>query len=477
MIGRLLPFLGSLLNLSYFERKKIALLGGNLFCVIAAYSVLRPLKTSVFLKLVGISYQPYTKLLMIAIIFPVMYLYAVLIDRVKKENIVHIIFVGYAVACLLFAYFLFDPVTGLPNTETSPRRLVGWLFYIAMDLFSPLIMTTFWSYTNAINTPSSASSGYGFITVASRLGGLLSSEGAYQWLSSSIEANIAIPLFIVVSAGLLLIGSLFTHLITTGVPAEYLEGYKPEARMEAKDEENRKAHGDESSGDSSANLFDRIVAGFKQTFEGLRLLVSKPYVFGIFGIVYGFEIISAILDYQMQYLMVVGNNNSVKESSLFLFRYTTLFQLVGLFFAVFGTGPLLKKWGIRLCLAITPIVTMSLMAGLLFHNSLFLITSIMIILRGLNYGFNTPVREMLFIPTSHDIRYKAKAWIESAGRTFSKSSGAIVNITSQQAATLALTVSTLFSFSVAFVWLVIALLVGRKYNNALAQNKVIGRDA
>lgn len=473
MFKRLIPVINSLFNIDYYERKKITFLGIIYFCIIASYSILRPLKTSVFAKLVGVTYQPYTKLLMILLIFPIMYLYALLIDRVKRDNIMHVIFIGYATACLLFAYFLFDPITGLPNVTTSPHRIVGWLFYIAMDLFSPIIMTTFWSYTNSINTPETARHGYSLITVASRVGGIISTEIAIRWLTNSSDETQTIPLFIAICGILLFSGSIVTYFITKTIPASHLEGYKPEAVIEEKEAQSSK----DEIPSIDVGFFKSIINNIKQTFEGLRLLIVNPYVFGIFGVVYGFEIICSILDYQMQFLMIMENNNSIKASSLFMLRYTNMFQYLALFFAIFGTAPLMEKLGVRLCLTITPLITMIVMVALLFNNSLFLVTSIMVILRALNYGFNTPVREMLFIPTSHDIRYKAKAWIESAGRTFSKSSGALVNISSQRAAALAFTGSTLFSLAATGIWLMIALLVGTKYNQAVKNHKVIGRNA
>jgi AAA family ATP:ADP antiporter len=477
MVKKFFPFISKFLGLDHFESLKTVLLGAMYFCLVGAYSVLRPLKTSVFFKLVGVTYQPYTKILMLVIIFPIMYFYALLIDKVKRENIVHAIFIGYAFTCFLFAYLLCNPITGLPNTETSPYRLLGWLFYIAMDLFSPLIMTTFWSFTNAINTPNSARDSYGLITATSRIGGLLCSSAVYYWLDQSLlDATVTVPIIVIVCGGLLCIGSLCTFLITLFIPEKHLGGYKPEETAEIL-ENNLKNNLSSKSESNKLSFTQQIVSGLKNNFEGLRLLLSNSYVFGIFALVYGFEIISSIFDYQMQLMMVLENNNSIKESSLFMLRYTMLFQIVGLFSAVFGISPLLKRWGVRICLALTPIITMGLMSVTLTYNSLAFLTTMMVILRGLNYGFNVPIREILFIPTSHDIRYKAKAWIESAGRTFSKTSGALVNISSQQAAASAMALSTAFSFSIAAAWFIIALLLGKKYQEAVKNNKVIGRDA
>jgi AAA family ATP:ADP antiporter len=99
----------------------------------------------------------------------------------------------------------------------------------------------------------------------------------------------------------------------------------------------------------------------------------------------------------------------------------------------------------------------------------------MVILRALHYGFNSPIREILYIPTVKDIKFKSKAWIDSFGRTFSKSSGSTVNIlTIVQQTVFGFSIETFATFSITFVWFFISLLIGKKYNTTILNNDVIG---
>ena len=62
-------------NLSH-NSLKIILLGFSFFFIIGSYSVLRPLKASVFLALIGKEYVPIAKMISIIILFPCMLFYA-----------------------------------------------------------------------------------------------------------------------------------------------------------------------------------------------------------------------------------------------------------------------------------------------------------------------------------------------------------------------------------------------------------------
>ena len=53
-----------------YEQKKLLYLAGRFFFSIGVYSVLRSLKTAVFLGFVGVTWQPCTKFISIIAVFP-----------------------------------------------------------------------------------------------------------------------------------------------------------------------------------------------------------------------------------------------------------------------------------------------------------------------------------------------------------------------------------------------------------------------
>lgn len=449
-------------NIDRYDLIKIVLVGFAYFFILASYSILRSLKTSIFLGLVGAEYQPYTRFIAIAIMFPYMFFYSKMVDTLKRRHIVGIVLGGYGIISIIFALTFTHPIHGLRNTMTGPFRILGWSFEIFMDLYSAVILSTFWSFVNSICTPTFANRYYGFIVGAGKIGGILSPMLGMlivhllcDWQSSSLLTFL--------SGAFLIIAVMLVYLTLRKVPHSYTQGYStvPQPTIDPAIVAQKKG------------LWPSIKIGFIKYFEGLRLMIAEPYVFGVFWLMYSVEIISIIFDYQMQVLLSASTNNNIGDMSLFMLRYTSTFQAVGFVFAFFGTSSLLKHIGIRSCLMIMPLTIIGLITALTVHPSLSVIFVVMVVLRSLNYGFDFPLREMLYIPTVKDIQFKSKAWSDSFGRTLAKTSGSALNLfaKSSYSPCFFMNITTL---GITSVYLVTAFFVGRKYVATIRDGHIIG---
>lgn len=437
-----------------YDYKKLILLGWVFFFIIGAYSVIRPLKTSVFLGLVGKEYQPWTKAITIIMLFPILFLYAKLVDKLKRYQVI-LYFLGfYFVSILVLAVILIHPVIGLANTATSPYRIFGWIFYLLIDLYPALVVATFWAFANSISTNDYAKKNYGKIVAFSKMGGIITTILSLAVLKKVTSADtIKIPVILASSSVLILIAGLIIRKIMTDIPGYRLHGYEAVYQVEKEKATKEKI----------------------SMFEGLKLMLTKPYVLGIFSLVYLYEAISVIFDYQMQVKMSIEANNSISGMSSFMFKYTLAFQALGLFFSFFGTSTLLKKIGVRACLFIMPATTILLSIGLIIKPTLGTIFIIMVLLRALHYGFNAPVREILYIPTTKDIKFKSKSWVDSFGRTLSKGSGSLYNgISSGMIYSSLIKLNSSIIIGLSLIWGGITYFIGKRYSDAIKKNKVIG---
>ncbi len=443
--------LSNYFKIDYYDFVKVSLLGFAYFFILASYSILRSLKTSIFLGLVGEEYQPYTRIIAIVIMLPYMFFYSKMVDKIKhRHHIVGIILGGYGIISILFALAFAHPTMGLRNTMIGPHRFLGWAFEIFMDLYSAVILSTFWSFINSICTPLFANKYYGFIVGTGKVGGVLSPMLGLlvislipDWRSTSLLSLLS---------GLFLIAAItLVYFLLKKIPTSYAQGYGEVVTKTPKT--NQK--------------------GSPGIFEGLRLMITEPYVFGIFWLMYSVEIISIIFDYQMQIHLSQSTNKNIALMNKFMFAYTSSFQAFGFLFAFFGTSALLKRIGIRGCLMIMPLSIFLLIALLASHPTLPVIFVVMVILRSLNYGFDFPMREMLYIPTIKDIQFKSKAWSDSFGKTFSKTSGSIFNLISRNSASPCLLMNVT-TFGITSIYLVTAFFVGRTYVATINEGKIIG---
>jgi AAA family ATP:ADP antiporter len=101
--------------------------------------------------------------------------------------------------------------------------------------------------------------------------------------------------------------------------------------------------------------------------------------------------------------------------------------------------------------------------------TLFVVTIFIVLLKGLHYAFNQPVRETLYIPTSKDIKYKAKAWIDVVGMRGAKAVGfQLAGFLGHASGIIGVVVLGLLS-----LWTGVASVIGKKNEDAAAKNTVI----
>jgi AAA family ATP:ADP antiporter len=102
---------------------------------------------------------------------------------------------------------------------------------------------------------------------------------------------------------------------------------------------------------------------------------------------------------------------------------------------------------------------------------------VLIGLRAFNYALNHPTREILYIPTTKDIKYKAKTWTDAFGTRIAKSFGSLVNVSLKGASpAVALFSCISLSLSLASMWIVIAYFLGKTLQTAITDKKVIGEE-
>ncbi|MFH0897999.1 MAG: Npt1/Npt2 family nucleotide transporter [bacterium] len=451
--------LKALLQLDSKEMTKLLSLALGYFFIIGSYSVLRSLKTPIFMGFVGKEWQPASRFITLFSLIPCMFFYSKLVDRFKRHQLVYVVIGACFALSFTFALFFAHPAYGIKNTITTPYRLLGWAFEVFMDVYSALVITTYWSFVNSICTPEFAGKGYGIIVAISRIGGIATTTFALLFSTySGFEKHTSIPLLALLGS-LCLIGTILcVRNVIKKVPEDYLHGYEAAYQLEQKKEKSSKKTG---------------------IFEGINLMIKEPYVLGIFAFTFCMENIATIFDYQFNVLLSVAKNNQIGDMSTYMFAFTATFQVLGLILALFGTTTLIKKIGIRRCLMVMPLAMIALTTTIFLSPKLITMTIIMIVLRALNYGFNYPIREMLYIPTVKDIQFKSKAWIESFGKPLSKASGSTLNwISITQSSFVSpivfIRLNCLFSFGLASIYTVVAYLLGKKHVKTIERNEVIG---
>ena len=132
----------------------------------------------------------------------------------------------------------------------------------------------------------------------------------------------------------------------------------------------------------------------------------------------------------------------------------------------------MRRFGLRFCLMLFPALTGVMVAALYFSPVLGVAMAAMITIKAFSYAVNNPSKEMMYIPATKDVRFKAKGWIDQFGGRSSKAAGAGVNNMFASSMTQLLTYGTLISFGLVGVWIAVASFVGYKFKH-LTENKEV----
>lgn len=420
------------------------LLSGILSLILGAYWLLRPLKDSVFLTMVGPSHLGRVKIISVCMIIPVIILITKLVDIFPRHRILCSIALAYSALSILFAWLIMHPELGINNTIENPARLLGWTFYIFVETIGIVLVSLFWSFAADITTPDSAKRGYPLIILASQCSSALFPFIAEQIVYRSTSG-------VVVACGSLVflcIPILISYFMKV-VPNSQLVGFKELAvPIEGKPP--------------------------KPTFyEGLQLIFTRPYLLALFAIVTFQEIILTMFDFQLKGLAktAIGGGDAL---TTFIIRYAMWANLIAFLCALLGAGKLSNKLGLTKTLLIMPICVAFGGALIGYAPNLTIIFWMLVALKGIHYSFNTPAKEQLYIPTSKDSKYKAKSWIDMFGSRSSKSIGAGIHDTLKSMGPELFIGGTLtITMGLIGLWAFAALFLGKTHTRAIRENRVV----
>lgn len=464
MSNRVTAFINDFFGIEPHDRTKVLLLSLMYFLIVGGYTLARELKDSLFVHIVGKDYVPIAKIISMIILIPGILFYSKLVDIMRKHSLLYVYTVFYGVVGLILTYFLSHPTIGLPNTDVSKYRVFGWLIYFFIEGYSPFVVSLFWAFVNSVTAPEAAKNNYPPMIACSKLGGILTAAFALWLLSRHPVTNeqyfsdiVNHQILFVIAWGLLLLVPVVVFVLIKKVPSSYMHGY--EAAYQA-DRQEKVAHQN-----------DGVMA---RLFSGLTLLFKYPYVLGIFCMLFFWEVVSSVFSFER---LGVGETIAlnVSDYTRFLFEGGFWIHVTGLIIVTFGTRFVVTYLGERRSLVLLPVLTGTLLLYYLSVKTASAVLAAFVAMRALNYAFATPLRESLYIPTTRDMRFKSKSWIDAFGSKFAKTTGSFYNvfIGILSPAMVGTAHATFFALIIG-VWVVAAHLLGRRFEKAVKNNEVIG---
>ncbi len=434
--------------------KKFGILAVTFLFIIGNYWLIRSLKDALFSSLVGFSWVPYAKLLSLVVnIFVVMF-YGKLVDVLKKDKLFYLLCSFYSALFIVISIFTAYTTTGAIDqtsffysmTSWIPGKIIGWVIYVAIES-SSILIALFWAFVASVMRVDDAKKGYGMIFFLGQSGQLLGAGMVAQFAQT-----VGSPVLLSVAGLSMLIVPLMILLYTKVVPQnEVLEERDKAGKAKAK-------------------------TGF---MGGLKLLLTKPYVMGIFVVATSYEIIATVLDFQMK--LIASGQFSRDAFAAFNAKFGMSVGVISLTFALLGTSFFMRKFGLKFCLISYPTMIGVLVTGIFILKTLGLaditymwtLFGAMIAIKGLNYTLNNPTKEVMYIPTSKDVKFKAKSWIDVFGNRTTKGIGSAITGTFRTSLPDLLLYGTLISLGVIGFWIFVAGLLGKAFGKLQDEGKIV----
>ncbi len=423
-------------NLSEQEFKRFALLALTFLFIIGSYWLLRPLKDSLFISITGKNYLPLAKIISFGFIIPLVLLYAKLIDLVEKQKLFYVLCSFYSIIFAIIAYLLTHPTIGLANTVPSKDRILGWFIYVAIESFGSILVTLFWSFVASSTKTASAKRGYGLIIFGAQIGSMAGPSLAMA------AGRFGLPnLMIIAVVGITTI-PLLVKLFITIFP---------------------------TTAESSTEFKQK-----KKTspIEGIKLLFTRPYLLGILGISVLYEIVGTILDLQFKFLAGDAFKGQPEQLTSFFGTYGLTTNGITFILALFGTSFFIRTFGLQFCLVAYPISIIFVVLNAWAFPLLWILFGSMVTIKALSYALNNPCKEIMYIPTSKDVKFKTKGFIDMFGSRSAKATGSGIKTFVIKLAN-PIMYGSLISLGIIGIWITAALFVSRKNKKLIDKGNII----
>ncbi|MDF2693397.1 MAG: hypothetical protein K0S65_1780 [Labilithrix sp.] len=383
------------------------LLTVNVFLLLTAYYVIKPVREGLILAMAsGAEYKSYLSAAIAVALLAVVPAYANVSNRVAKHKLV----VGVT---LFFASHLvvFWALSRIPSIE----RNIGLVFFVWVGIFSMMVVAQFWSFANDLYTEEQGKRLFALVGIGASVGAAL---GAY--VTSFLKDTLGLGVYELLLVSSFLLGgcAILTQLAyareASAVARRSVHPYR-----ESTAPTKKKAEGPKPA---------RTEGAFTLVFEHKYLLLIA-----LFALVFTFVntngeyILSVLVKAKAKEAAaaagVVGDDavrKLTKEiGTSFYGNFFLWVNVIGVAVQTFAVSRIVKIGGLRLAFFILPVIALFDSVALVTLPALLGVGQLAVLRPGkiaenaADYSVNNTVRNMLWLPTSTEMKYKAKQAVDT----------------------------------------------------------------
>ncbi len=361
------------------EGTSALLLALNVFLILMAYYVLKPVREALILGEASAELKTYLSAGQVAVLAFVVPLYGRLVARFARMRLINVVTLFFA-ACPVVFYVLAQ--FGVP---------LAVVFFVWIGIFSLMIIAQFWSFANDVYTKEEGERLFVIVGFGASLGAVAGAR-----IADRLIEPLGIYQLMLVGAAIL-VGQL------------WLTNYV-----------NRREHARRPSAPAktpAAAQKSTSGSAFGMVFRTRYLLLMAVMLMLVNWVnTTGEYILSSIVQHTAEQQIAAGQAGGLTEGQIigdFYSKYFTLVNVFGLLLQLFVVSRVVKYLGIPLAVMILPFISLGAYNILAFIPTLWTVLGAKVAENSTDYSLNNTVRNMLFLPCTYEQKFSAKQAIDS----------------------------------------------------------------
>lgn len=341
----------------------------NLFLLLAAYYILKVIREPLILLGGGAVSRSYARGVQAGLLALLVPAYSFLANRYEPARLVKWI-MGFFAACLIVFFAL-----------GSAGVAVGFAFFVWLGMFATLSIAQFWSLANDVMTRDEGRRLFPFVAAGGTTGGIAGAQIAAR----TIDGH---PLHLMLAAAVLLLGCAALTHATHGAGTSH-RIRRPDGPPAARD----------VRGGFTLVLRDRYLL-----LIGLGvLMLNLVNTTGDF-------LLAQLVSARAQALAPAARHHFI---GAFYGDFQTYVSVLTALVQILVVSRVFKAVGVGGALLFMPLLAAFGYGALAFAPLLALVATVKVVENGADYSLQNTIQQALFLPTSRDAKYKAKAAIDT----------------------------------------------------------------
>ena len=412
----------------------------NVFLLLSAYYFIKPVREALILATAsGAEYKSYMSGAIALLLFAIVPLYGLLVDRLPRIKLVIGVSLAFAAQLVLFYAAMALP---------SLRGELGLVFFAWVGIFSVMVVAQFWGYANDLYSKEQGDRLFPMIALGASVGAALGSKVAEQLIK-----RLGVELMLLAAALLLVACAVLFGLV--------------ERRESAP-----------RSTEQSAS--DPPPEGNKQ--GGFKLVLKHRYLLliALFALLYNWVntnseyMLSKVIKADIAAAVARGEISAKQVGDAIGATYASFFfyvNVLGVLLQTFVVSRLVRALGLSKAFLFLPVISIVNAGIVAFLPMVALVRASKTAENATDYSLNNTLKQMLWLVTSPQMKYKAKQVVDTFCVRIGDVCSALSVYVLVDLAQLSVGRFAWLSIALGAAWLVLALAISRIHHGLEERNE------